>query len=301
MFVYRSASGVLALAPAKLNLTFEVLAKRDDGYHEIETLMVPIGLYDVLTFEPRPSDRLRLNCRWAGAPDRSAPVAHRAGLPPESQNLAFRAAEALRARAGVRLGAELTLVKRIPMAAGLGGGSSDAAAALVAGNLAWNLGLSPAELSALAAGLGSDVPFFLGRGAAVCRGRGEQVTPVAGLRGLPVVVVHPPHGLSTAAVYARCRPASCPRAWEPLAGALRRGDWAQADRGAHNALEPAAESLWPGIQELKAELVASGCRVVQMTGSGSSVFGICRGRRQALSAASRMRSRNLGQVFAVCT
>ena len=122
-------------------------------------------------------------------------------MPEGPDNLVVRAVELVRRRAGVRRGAKLLLVKRIPAAAGLGGGSSDAAAALVAANEGWRLGRSRDELADWAAELGSDVPFFLAGGPAICRGRGERVEPVAGLGALDFVVVRPPEGLSTAAVY----------------------------------------------------------------------------------------------------
>ena len=138
-----------------------MLGKRDDGFHEIETLMVPISLCDSLSFCPDPSGRISLECQWA---DPSATAALGA-LPAEADNLATKAARLLRERAGIEAGAALRLVKRIPAAAGLGGGSSDAAAALVAGNIAWGLNWPLERLMPLAAELGSDVPFFLGRGA----------------------------------------------------------------------------------------------------------------------------------------
>ena len=182
MHIHRSAVDLVVQAPAKLNLFFEVLAKRSDGYHEIETLMCPIDLYDTLHFQEDPSGQLELRCRrvfGAGGPSGR-------GLdevPEGPDNLVVRAVELVRRRTGVRRGAKLRLVKRIPAAAGLGGGSSDAAAALVAANEGWRLGRSRDELAQWAAELGSDVPFFLAGGPAVCRGRGERVTPVAGLGG----------------------------------------------------------------------------------------------------------------------
>ena len=141
MQVHRSAVEIVVQTPAKLNLFFEVLAKAADGYHEIETLMCPVDLYDTLYFEEDVSGRLSLACQWAtmlGGPQ----GAGFDSVPCGPENLVMRAVELLRRRTGVCRGASLRLVKRIPAAAGLGGGSSDAAAALVAANLGWNLGLS---------------------------------------------------------------------------------------------------------------------------------------------------------------
>ena len=221
MQIHRSAVEIVVQTPAKLNLFFEVLARRADGYHEVETLMCPIDLFDTLYFKEEPSGKLVLECQWAtmmGGPQ----GAGFDSVPRGPDNLVMRAVELLRRGAGVCRGASLRLVKRIPAAAGLGGGSSDAAAALVAANLAWSLGLSQTELAQAAAQLGSDVPFFLGGGAAICRGRGQRMEPVGELGPLDFVVVRPPAGLATAAVYGVCRPAQRPRSVDaPGAGAPR--------------------------------------------------------------------------------
>ena len=214
MQVHRRAVEIVVQAPAKLNLLFEVLAKRADGYHEIETLMCPIDLYDTLYFKEEPSGKLALQCQWAAMPHGPAGAGFDA-IPCGPDNLVMRAVDLLRRRSGERRARTLRLVKRIPAAAGLGGGSSDAAAALVAANLGWKLGLSFDELTQAAAQLGSDVPFFLSGGTAICRSRGEQVEPVAGLGTLHFVVVRPPAGLATAAVYGVCRPAGEPRRAAP--------------------------------------------------------------------------------------
>jgi 4-diphosphocytidyl-2-C-methyl-D-erythritol kinase len=191
------------------------------------------------------------------------------------------------------------LVKRIPAAAGLGGGSSDAAAALVAANEGWQLGRSGEELAEWAAELGSDVPFFLAGGPAVCRGRGERVTPVAGLAAMSFVVVRPPVGLATADVYGVCRPAEKPRDAQPLVEALQRGNWSQAGAGLLNRLQPAAERLSPWIKRLEQEFSSLGFLGHGMSGSGTSYFGLCRHVRQSRRNACILESRGLGRVFAV--
>jgi 4-diphosphocytidyl-2-C-methyl-D-erythritol kinase len=193
----------------------------------------------------------------------------------------------------------LRLVKRIPAAAGLGGGSSDAAAALVAANEGWQLGRSHDELAEWAAELGSDVPFFLVGGPAVCRGRGERVAPVAGLGLLHFVVVRPPAGLSTAAVYGVCRAAAQPQAALPLIDALRRGDWQQAGRRLLNRLQPAAETLSPWVKRLEEEFSQLDFLGHGMSGSGTSYFGLCRHARHARRSARRLEANGVGSVFAV--
>jgi 4-diphosphocytidyl-2-C-methyl-D-erythritol kinase len=298
MHIHRSAVELVIQAPAKLNLFFEVLGKRTDGYHEIETLMCPIDLYDTLHFQEDPNGQLELSCRrvvGAGSPSGR-------GLdevPEGPDNLVLRAVELVRRRAGVRRGARLWLVKRIPAMAGLGGGSSDAAAALVAANLGWQLGRSRDELAEWAAELGSDVPFFLAGGSAVCRGRGERVEPVRGLGALDFVVVRPPAGLSTAAVYGVCRPATQPQTAQPLVDALLRGDRRQVGRGLLNRLQPAAETLSPWVKRLQQEFSQLNCLGHAMSGSGSSYFGLCHNARHARRCARRLEAMGLGAVFAV--
>lgn len=298
MYVHRSASSVFVRAPAKLNLFFEVLARRSDGYHEIETLMVPIGVYDTLEAREDPGGALHLDCHWA--PGISAGPGS-GDLPPMEANLAYRAVRLLRERAAVETGIRLRLTKRIPSESGLGGGSSDAAAALLAANAVWNLGYDGAQLAELAAQLGSDVPFFLGTGAAVCRGRGEKIESQAGLAPLHVVVVRPPVGLATAAVYGKCEVPAAPRRVEPLLAALRSGDARNLNRLIHNRLQPAAESLCPWVERVKREMAGQDCLADQMSGSGTSYFGICRHARHARRVAGRLQSRGVGRVYVAST
>jgi 4-diphosphocytidyl-2-C-methyl-D-erythritol kinase len=298
MRIHRSAVGLVIEAPAKLNLFFEVLAKRADGYHEIETLMCPIDLCDTLWFQSVSGDAIEFECRRASAADGPmSPGSHEAPAGPD--NLVVRAIELVRRRANVCDGARVSLVKRIPVAAGLGGGSSDAAAALVAANEGWQLGRSLGELAEWAAELGSDVPFFLADGPAICRGRGERVEPVAGLGGLWFVVVFPPEGLSTAAVYGACRPAEQARQVQPLLDALQQGDLQQTGRQLWNRLESAAETLSPWVKRLRQEFGEHDCLGHEMSGSGSSYFGIYRHARHARRSARRLYAKGLGAAFAV--
>jgi 4-diphosphocytidyl-2-C-methyl-D-erythritol kinase len=304
---------VQVLAPAKLNLFFEILAKRPDGFHEIVTLMAPLDFYDTIVVRDvssaqrtAPAGSVVLDGAWAAglcAPQFSPASAESSGsfgveeLPQGIENIAVRAIELLRERAGIDRSAAVRLTKRIPSAAGLGGGSSDAAAALVAANVAWNLNWPRERLAKLAAELGSDVPFFLYSAPAVCRGRGELIEPVRRFGKLHVVVVRPPAGLSTAAVYRACRPSVAPQAVEPLLEALWRGDVRRLSRLMHNALAPAARGLSPWIDRLAGEFSRMECLGSQMSGSGSSYFGICRSAGHAQAVARRLRARRLGRVF----
>jgi 4-diphosphocytidyl-2-C-methyl-D-erythritol kinase len=216
-------------------------------------------------------------------------------LPTGNDNIAVRAIELLRRRAGVERKCAVRLTKRIPSAAGLGGGSSDAAAALAAANVAWNLGWTRDRLLPLAAELGSDVPFFLYRGPAICRGRGEQVTPIARFGVLFVVVVRPPQGLRTAEVYQASRPSASMRSAAAVLEGLWQRDWRRLE--IYNALTPAARRLSPWIARMEQEFAGTGCLAVGMSGSGTSYFGICRSARQARCVSGRLRSRQLGRVF----
>ena len=304
MRVDRCGAQIRVLAPAKLNLFLEVLVRRPDGYHEIETLMLAIDIFDTLYFAAESVGPLRFTVRKdAGPCGREA--AGRDGLsnrdpddvPAGRENLVVRAAELLRRRAGIKTGARMVLVKRIPIAAGLGGASSDAAACLIAASIGWGLNWPLAELAGLAAELGSDVPFFLRAGTAVCRGRGERVEPIPGFGRLSFVVVRPPDGLSTSAVYQRCRPAAEARSVASVISAGRNQGAVGLGRGLANRLEPAARELSPSIQRLGAQFGRLDVPGHQMSGSGTSYFCLCRHARQARRVAKLLRSRHVGTVY----
>jgi 4-diphosphocytidyl-2-C-methyl-D-erythritol kinase len=272
MLSVRDADAVVVWAPAKVNLFLEVLAKRADGYHEIATLMVPVGLYDTLEFKEEASGDVRLHCDH---PDLST----------GPDNLVCRAADLLRRRQGVHRGARIALTKRIPLAAGLAGGSSDAAAALAGLNRLWGLDLADADLAALGAQLGSDVPFFFAQPAAWCTGRGEQVTPVPLGRRLTFVLACPAAGLSTAEVYRNVRVPAAPQDGEDLRRAVAAGAVEEVGRHLHNRLQNPAERLCPAVAELRQRLEALAPAGVLMSGSGTSVFALCRDHPEALRVA----------------
>src|SRR5947208_3153678 len=181
MLIRRCGTAVRVWAPAKVNLHLEVLGRRPDGYHELATLMVAVSLHDTLDLRDEPAGAVRLSC---DQPDLSA----------GPDNLVCRAAELVRRRAGHAGGVGITLRKRIPLAAGLAGGSSDAAATLAGLNRLWRLGWSNAELARLGAELGSDVAFFFATPAAWCTGRGERVEPLTLGRPLDLVLACPAAG-----------------------------------------------------------------------------------------------------------
>lgn len=304
--------------PAKLNLFFEVLSKRNDGYHEIETLMCPVDLYDTISFTDDSSGQITLACDVDSSVEYSASdgssdskdygteclevASHGSGvgdLPQGRDNLVWRAADLLRRRVGHGHGARLHLTKRIPAAAGLGGGSSDAAASLLAANEGWRLGLSRADLMPLAAELGSDVPFFLAEGPAVCRGRGELIETVTGFGDLHFVIVYPPVGLSTSEVYAACCAADAPRGVERLLSALQLGDTERAGSLLFNRLQEVAKRLSPWIERLSNEFAKLDCLGHGMSGSGSSYFALCRHARHARRIAGCLQANVACRVFVV--
>lgn len=276
MLTYRYADDVVAWAPAKVNLHLEVLGKRPDGYHEIATLMVAIRLFDTLVFRDEPTGDIRLVCS-------------RSDLSAGPDNLVVRAACLLQEHTGCRRGASIRLVKRIPMAAGLAGGSTDAAATLVALNELWQLGLDHPVLSQLAAKLGSDVPFFLGGPAAWCTGRGEIIEPQPLGRTLDFVLLCPPFGCATADVYRRVRVPEKPESGDEICRALAAGDVPAIAAKLHNRLQPAAEQLVPRLAKYKARLERLGPAGVLMSGSGSTLFALCRDRDEAKRIARQLK------------
>ncbi len=260
---------------AKVNLALEVLGKRGDGYHEISTVLQAVDLFDRLKMET--ADNLSLHT------DDLA-------LPTDDGNLVLRAARLLQKAAGTERGARLRLSKRIPVAAGLGGGSSDAAATLWGLNRLWALRWPRARLRELAVELGMDVPFFLGPGRAVARGRGEQLEPLPGGGGYALVLVNPRVPLSTREVYGRV-----PAGWhaEPegtarVIEALRTRSVPGLAAALINNLERVVEPVLPVIGRMKAALLAAGALGAIMSGSGPTVFGLARSFDHARQIRSRV-------------
>lgn len=270
-------------APAKVNLHLETLGKRPDGYHEVETVMVTIGLYDTMVFRAADSGTV-VQCDDPR-------------LPCDSSNLVVRAVNLVRQETGLDLGIGIDLTKRIPMAAGLGGGSSDAASTLVALNLWWNLGWSRERLAELAAQLGSDVPFFLHAPAAIGRGRGERVTPCFMAMTLNLVVVCPPVGLSTRMVYEQLPRVESPVSLAPMVQALECGDAESVGKLLFNRLESVAVRLSPAVADLSERARLWPCLGHRMSGSGSAYFAICSSTELAQELGDALLPLDLGDVY----
>ena len=261
-------------AAAKVNLVLEVLGKRDDGYHELVTVMQAVDLSDRVTIEE--ADVLELRSRSTGVPS-------------DGRNLALRAAAALRDAAGISRGARITLDKRIPVAAGLGGGSADAAAVLLGLNRLWRLRWPAARLDEVATGLGMDVPFFLRGGTALATGRGERIERLrSGSLGL--VLVNPRFEVSTAEMYGRVTPEmySDGQHAKTLCGGLGRRSAARVAASLYNGLQEAAVAAYPPIGRIRAALLAAGALGALMSGSGPTVFGVARSFEHARQIRRRL-------------
>ena len=279
MFLQRTETGWLAETPAKINLFFEVLGKRSGNFHEIVSVALPIRLFDTLSFEWTDSPQIQFECIG----DKE--------VPHDDTNLVVKAAKLIQHRFNVPRGAAIRLTKRIPSQAGLGGGSSDAAAALRLACRTWNLDVSDTELLPIAAELGSDCPIFFCEAPTISTGRGEQIQPLPAVPTLWFVLLKPPEGLSTAAVYAECMPLHDGQFRQPndLITALSSGDVQKIGQHLFNRLEVPAQKLWHRFGEIKEQLLAAGCLAAQMTGSGTAFFGLCRDESHAKDVLQRLR------------
>lgn len=271
-------------APAKVNLTLEVLRRRPDGYHEVATILQAVGLWDELVLEE--AEALSFRCT---VPELEGP-----------DNLVVRAASLLASEANSKRGAAISLTKRIPVAGGLGGGSADAAAALVGLNALWELGLSHERLSVLAAQLGSDVPFFLSGGTAIATGRGELVASLPAVRPAWLVVVAPDVTL--------------PRKTASLYGALTAADYADGNATQHavarlregaplrddllvNTFERVAYWVFPSLASFADAMRKAGTERVHLAGSGPSLFSLAADEAAGQAMAERL---SAGGVRAWC-
>lgn len=267
-------------AYAKINLTLDVLYKRSDGYHELETVVQSIDLYDILELT-RTSGEITFSTDSAD-------------IPSGQRNLAWRAAALLKRESGCQYGAHIQLKKCVPVAAGLAGGSADAAAVLLGLNCIWELGLSRQRLAFIGGKIGSDVPFCIYGGAALARGRGERVTLLKTAPVLPVVLVKPAFGLSTAEVYRRFSESGHGKRvfgsvdTKRMVRAVESKDGLSIARLLANDLEPAAMEIKPEIFLIKKRLLSAGALGSLMSGSGPTVFGIFDSHEQAKRAAERL-------------
>ena len=282
----------LHFAPAKLNLRLKVTGRRQDGYHELVSIMVPVGLYDRLDLRMTSDNRINIRCRGLSVPS-------------DEENLVYRAARAFFSKAGTLHGLSLILTKNIPVSAGLGGGSSDAACVLKSLNREYDFPLSGKEMAELALGLGADVPFFLAERPCIARGIGEILEPIENWPEFWYVIVMPPLQVSTAWVYGHLNlsPASSEleltnEADRDIVHYLNKKPLL-IDRILANDLERVTVERFPVIRRIKGLLKEAGAEGALMSGSGPSVFGVFTSRDKALQAKEGLAGSNLGELFLV--
>lgn len=278
MLIAHVGPRVQVFAPAKVNLFLEIVNKQDDGFHNLISLMTQVTLWDILEFEMAPAGTLTLEV-------------DNQGLPTGDSNLIIQAAKLLCKDLGQSPGARIRLTKRIPMEAGLGGGSSNAAAALVGLSALWGHSRSLAQLQNLGAQLGSDVSFFLAGPAALCTGRGEICEPRPAGKPLWLVMVQPDFGLSTKTIYESLdfsQPHQSTHSPTEFLNAWDSGDFPMLCSALFNRLEEPALCLRPEIGLWKERLLGLGAGAALMTGSGSVVLGLFPDGKMAYKAAGRL-------------
>jgi len=286
---------------AKLNLYLEVQNIRRDNYHNITTLFEKISLYDEISINSRRDNKIRVTCDNRNVPSGEA-------------NLAYRAAYLLRQEAGLDKGADIHINKRIPVAAGLGGGSSNAASVISGLNRLWKLRLSREKLLSVGSRIGCDVPFFLyDTSFALGTGRGDKIKPVTGIpKKLWHVLIAPEAAVSTPSVYKQLdkqavtvkkspltRLTKAPNNVKILILALRKGGIVQAGNLLFNRLEEATFALYPQIREIKDKLRQRGLEPVLMSGSGPAIFGIVSSRKEGESLGRQLSKCIKSRVFVV--
>ncbi len=271
----------VCFAPAKINLTLDVLGKREDGYHALKSVMQAVSLRDIVTFTVLESSDIIVACSAAelNGPD----------------NLVYRAAELLKHYTGYAGGVRAEIEKHIPAPGGLGGGSSDGAITILALNHLWNLGLSYEIMAQLAARIGSDTPFFIYGPTAFVAGRGELVTPLPAPSETWLVLIKPPAQVSTARVFQTLAPADYTdgSASESAAMALRRAGGNVLDLPYINALERGVMLQYPQVAETRRIALELGAKHVRMSGSGPTLYTLCASREEAEHFSAALAARNI--------
>lgn len=273
-----ASQGFSMKAPAKINWFLKIVGKRDDGFHNIVSLMQCVNLYDSLVIED--ADTIDI------VTDTDIPL---------HDNIVYKTVNVLKKHTHCTKGARIQLKKKIPVSAGLGGGSSDAAYALSGLNKLWGLQLNHAELNAIGAETGSDVPFFLNGPSALVEGRGEKVTPLKIHSSITLLLVKPPVSVSTAWSYTSFdtfhtdKLTKKPFDIKLFCQALNRKDFASLGKMLDNDLEEVVAERYPVIREIRQKLTGAGAAISGMSGSGSTVFGAFENKDKADAAAKTMK------------
>jgi 4-diphosphocytidyl-2-C-methyl-D-erythritol kinase len=264
-------------AHAKINLSLDVLSKREDGYHNLQMIMQTIQLHDTISIQEIPSG-VEIKC--------AAPY-----VPNNSSNIAYKAAEAMINKYKLDAGVSIVIDKKIPVAAGLAGGSTDAAAVIKGINTLFKLGIEQNELMLLGKTIGADVPYCIMGGTALAEGIGEKLTTLKKLRNIPIILIKPKIGVSTAWVYKSLdldkvteRPNT-----EMLISALEKRDIKFVAESMRNVLESVTLVKYPIIAKIKKDLIRKGALGSMMSGSGPTVFGIFEDKEKAKNAYNILR------------
>ncbi|MBC7190281.1 4-(cytidine 5'-diphospho)-2-C-methyl-D-erythritol kinase [Candidatus Aerophobetes bacterium] len=275
-------------APAKINFYLDILGKRKDSYHEIESLVQSVSLYDIIHLEKTKDKKIEVSCNYPA-------------LPENYDNLVYKAAKLFFEIAGITCGIRIKVEKRIPLGAGLGGGSTDAAATLLGLNLLFETDIPLPNLVKESSKLGSDVPFCILRGTAVIKGRGERVYPLPSIKDGWIVIVYPGVSVSTSWVYAQISQqlTSCKKKGKLNITELRRKIKSEGITAVinllYNKLEEVTALRLPVIKKIKEEFKKAGARGALMSGSGSSVFGVCENLKQAKRLSEKLKGG--GEVY----
>jgi 4-diphosphocytidyl-2-C-methyl-D-erythritol kinase len=249
-------------APAKINLSLDAIRKREDGFHEVEMIMTMVDLADRIDLTDREDGVIKVDVSEGFVPN-------------DHRNLAYQAADLLKKRYNVKKGVSIYITKRIPVAAGLAGGSSDAAATLKGLNQLWQLGLSMDELARLGAEIGSDVSFCVYGGTALATGRGELIQQISPPPPCWVILAKPPIGVSTAEVYKRLNVQEIEHAnTKAMIEAIEQQSFAGICENLHNVLESVTLDMYPEVRNIKEQMIRFGADGVLMSGSGPTVFGL---------------------------
>lgn len=273
---------------AKINLCLAVRPKRRDNYHGISTVFERISLCDTITLHSRKDSRIKISTNYKK-------------LACDQSNFVWQAVELLRKKFKITQGLNIRITKRVPLGSGMGGGSSNAASALLGLNRFWKLGLSAPQLAKLGSKIGSDVPFFVyDCPFAIGRGRGEKITPLKNLKNVKLwqVVVVPRINVSTALIYRKWDEFKSLRLTTGKSGvkliplALKKSNLSLLNRASSNSLEPVTESLFPEVRRVKKKLLAQGAQLIRMSGSGPAVFGIVSSKKEAVLLSRRIKKGN---------
>ncbi len=271
--------------PAKVNIRLKIMRRRSDGYHELVSIMVPVALFDILELTVSTRESVKITCQGFE-------------VPTDERNLIYAAVEAFMTATGIKGGVSVHLIKNIPVAAGLGGGSSDTAAAFRALNRIYSNPLHVKELQDLAVKIGADVPFFLNPRPMLATGIGEILTPIEAWPEFWYVIITPPVRVSTAWVYENLKLELTTGEYDYIVNALKNGTFS-ISRILENDLEKVTSASFPVIHTLKKLLENAGAEGAIMSGSGPSVFGLFLSPEKARSATESLASMDLGDVFMV--